>query len=177
MDYSPFSRRRKALRGLLRRLRHLRERCALRAETLADCVEELLRRALCRIVPAIRLERPSGAWGEARAARHLRRRGLRILHRNFRVHSGEIDIVALEERTIVFVEVKTLHRETRVAGHDRLDSSKRRRLQRAASSYLRRCRLDFDRWRWDAVLVEFERNRRGRRRLLGIRWYPAAFEV
>ncbi len=177
VDPFPSSHRSRPLRGLVRRFLRCREPCALTAEALADVVENLTRRPLSRLLPRIRAERPSGAWGEARAGRYLRRRGLRILERNYKVHSGEIDIVALEERTIVFVEVKTVHCRTRVAGFDRLDPTKRRRLERAACSYLRRCRLDFDRWRWDAVVVEFERTRRGRRKLLSMKWYPAAFDV
>jgi putative endonuclease len=47
-----------------------------------------------------------GRDGEERAARALEAKGLRILTRNFRARTGEIDIIALEGDTIVFVEVK-----------------------------------------------------------------------
>lgn len=57
-----------------------------------------------------------GARGEQLAADHLSRRGMRILDRNFRTRSGELDIVALDGRTIVFCEVKT-----RVASRSRRD--------------------------------------------------------
>ena len=47
-----------------------------------------------------------GAYYEGVAARYLQKKGYRILQRNFRCRQGEIDIVALDGRTIVFVEVK-----------------------------------------------------------------------
>ncbi|MBI4601734.1 MAG: YraN family protein, partial [Planctomycetes bacterium] len=47
-----------------------------------------------------------GRRGERAAARHLRRQGLRILARNVREGRGEIDLVALDGATLVFVEVK-----------------------------------------------------------------------
>ena len=48
-----------------------------------------------------------GSEGEALAGAELERRGYRIIERNYRIRSGEIDIVAEDEGTIVFVEVKT----------------------------------------------------------------------
>ncbi|TCW61146.1 YraN family protein [Treponema sp. J25] len=47
-----------------------------------------------------------GKQGEDLAARFLEKRGYQILERNFRSISGEIDIIALQEDTIVFAEVK-----------------------------------------------------------------------
>jgi putative endonuclease len=48
-----------------------------------------------------------GREGENRAAAALEARGMRIVARNFRSRGGEIDIIALEKETLVFVEVKT----------------------------------------------------------------------
>ena len=48
-----------------------------------------------------------GAEGESSAGAELERRGYRIIERNYRIRSGEIDIVAEDAGTIVFVEVKT----------------------------------------------------------------------
>ncbi|MGH2722043.1 MAG: YraN family protein, partial [Actinomycetota bacterium] len=45
--------------------------------------------------------------GEGAAARHLERRGLRILARNWRIRMGELDLVARDGGVLVFVEVKT----------------------------------------------------------------------
>jgi putative endonuclease len=51
-----------------------------------------------------------GREGENRAAEALEGKGMTILARNFRSRTGEIDIIAREEETIVFVEVKTWSR-------------------------------------------------------------------
>ena len=50
--------------------------------------------------------RERGDWGEEKAARYLRRKGYRILDRNFSCRQGEIDIVAGKGGFVVFVEVK-----------------------------------------------------------------------
>ena len=51
--------------------------------------------------------RALGAAGEELAARHLEARGLEIVDRNFRTRYGELDLVARDERYLVFCEVKT----------------------------------------------------------------------
>lgn len=48
-----------------------------------------------------------GKEGEMQAASYLERSGLTILERNFRWGGGEIDLIALEDETVVFCEVKT----------------------------------------------------------------------
>ena len=48
-----------------------------------------------------------GAWGEDQAASFLLENGLQIVGRNYRTPDGEIDLIALEGNTVVFVEVKT----------------------------------------------------------------------
>ena len=55
-----------------------------------------------------------GKFGEDTAVRLLEIKGYQILARNFRLKSGELDIVALDGLTIVFVEVKTRRRFTGV---------------------------------------------------------------
>src|SRR5262245_34497000 len=59
--------------------------------------------------------RSLGARGERLAERYLRRQGMRILHRGYRIMGGEVDLVAVDGRTVVFVEVKT--RQSHDAGH------------------------------------------------------------
>ena len=48
-----------------------------------------------------------GRAGEIAAAFLLEEKGMRILERNFRSRSGEVDIIALDGETLVFIEVKT----------------------------------------------------------------------
>ena len=116
----------------------------------------------------------AGPWGERLAARYLQGRGLKIISRNFRANSGEIDLVTLDNQMLVFVEVKTCAESTRVQGLFRIDRAKQRRLRRVIGAYIRRYHPELEAWRVDAVAIEY---RRGpwwrRRRVISIEWYPA----
>ncbi len=81
----------------------------------------------------------TGAAGEAAAARELARRGGRVLARNYRTRSGEIDLVARFGRELAAVEVKT--RRAPAAGReaprpaDRIDGRRLARLERALGDF------------------------------------------
>lgn len=84
-----------------------------------------------------RMTRPQiGRLGEDLAADHLAARGWIILERNRRVARGELDIIALDGETLVFVEVKT--RRTVMSGVPQaaVDERKLRRLRLLAGHYL-----------------------------------------
>ena len=77
-----------------------------------------------------------GRYGEDLACRELRRRGYAILARRFRTRFGEVDIVAKDGGTLVFVEVKT-RRSTAFGGATAaVNAAKQRRLVNMARSYL-----------------------------------------
>lgn len=89
-----------------------------------------------------------GRAAEDLAADHLRRHGLAIVGRNVRSRHGEIDLVARDGATLVFVEVR-LRRPGRFGGAaDSITAAKRGRLVAAAREYLARlprtpaCRFD-----------------------------------
>lgn len=96
---------------------------------------------------------PLGRRGENAAARYLRRLGYIIVARSQRDAIGEIDVVAVDRRTVVFVEVKT--RASHDAGHpaEAVDEDKQRRLTRLALSYLKRHDLLECKSRFDVVAV------------------------
>ncbi len=90
-----------------------------------------------------------GESAEGRAAAYLTRKGFRILTKNYRCPSGEIDIVALDGKTVVFVEVKARRSEMFGGPEMAVDDRKQRRISRAALTYLsahraldRLCRFD-----------------------------------
>jgi putative endonuclease len=103
------------------------------------------------------LRRPAtaslGARGELAAARFLRRKGYRIVARQVRTPGGELDLVAVDRRVVVFVEVKT--RGSLGAGHpaEAIDTHKQRRLTRAALAFLRQHHLLEQSARFDVVAV------------------------
>jgi putative endonuclease len=108
-------------------------------------------------------KKPLGQRGEAAAARYLRRRGYKILARGDRHGPGELDLVMLDRKTIVFVEVKT--RGSHDGGHpaEAVDDDKQRRLTRAAVTFLKRHRLLDCAARFDVVAVTWPEGK----------WFPA----
>jgi putative endonuclease len=77
-----------------------------------------------------------GRAGEAAAARYLEEKGLKILERNFRGDSGEVDLIAFEGETLVFVEVKTWSTLGLDALEQGLNEKKQRRIIETAKYFL-----------------------------------------
>lgn len=95
-----------------------------------------------------------GAAGEDRAARYLEELGYRILKRNFRIRTGEVDIIAVRDDWLTFVEVKTWDRFGRSELERSIDGKKRDRIRRAAEIFLLKSPQYRDyRMRFDVVLV------------------------
>ena len=95
-----------------------------------------------------------GRRGERAAERHLRRNGYRIVARNYRAAGAEIDLVAIDGETLVFVEVKT--RRSRAAGapEEPVDERKQTRMRRAAEVFAARYRADEIEMRFDIIAVD-----------------------
>ena len=100
-----------------------------------------------------------GKIGEDLACAELERRGYAVLERRYRRRGGEIDIVARDGRTVVFVEVKT--REGRDFGEaaEAVTARKRRRMTQLALDYLARHRLTECACRFDVVSIHMENER------------------
>lgn len=94
-----------------------------------------------------------GNRGERLAARTLQAKGYRILARNCRNRFGEIDLIASDGETIVFVEVKTRSQTGSGRPEESITAGKKRSLTRAASAWLHRYRLDNRRCRFDVVAI------------------------
>jgi putative endonuclease len=77
-----------------------------------------------------------GRTGEAAAARYLEEKGLKILERNFRGPPGEVDLIALEGETLVFIEVKTWSTLGLDALEQGLNAKKQRRIIETAKYFL-----------------------------------------
>lgn len=78
-----------------------------------------------------------GEMGENVAANLLIEKGYKILERNYRVGHLELDIIALKEDTIAFVEVKTRSVNYLVSPQEAVDYRKRNLIVNAADSYMR----------------------------------------
>jgi putative endonuclease len=80
-----------------------------------------------------------GQEGEALAARHLKKNGYRIIEKNYRTKLGEIDIIAKDKDTLVFVEVKS--RRSWQFGNPKaaVTPRKQRKISMVALHYLKNC--------------------------------------
>lgn len=96
----------------------------------------------------------TGLIGEELAEQFLRQKGLRILERNFRAGHGEIDIIAEEGNTLVFIEVKT----SKSLSYDHpvtwVDERKQHILGETAEAYLCRNSIEDQDCRFDIIAVE-----------------------
>jgi putative endonuclease len=98
-----------------------------------------------------------GKTGEDLACRELERRGYEILVRRWRVRGGEIDIIARDGQTTVFVEVKARYGDAYGDGVDAVTACKQRRIVRLALAYLARHRLLDAPCRFDVVSIAIDR--------------------
>lgn len=112
-----------------------------------------------------------GEAAESLAAAHLEAAGLRLLARNYRCRGGELDLVALAGRTLVFVEVRLRGSAAFGGAAESITAKKRRRVILAASHYLATHPADAGRdCRFDCVLLA--RLERG-----AIEWIRDAFRL
>ena len=98
---------------------------------------------ICVYVARVSLDRrpATGRLGERLAARHLEHDGYRVVDRNYRTRAGEIDLVAVCGRTLVFCEVKTLVRRSGLGPGpvhplESVRPAQRVRIRRLATSWL-----------------------------------------
>lgn len=92
-----------------------------------------------------------GDAGEKAAVRYLKQQGFRIVTRNYENRAGEIDVIAIEGQTLVFIEVKT--RRSERTGHplEAVDASKQQQILRAAQVYLKERDLLRQTVRYDVI--------------------------
>jgi putative endonuclease len=96
-----------------------------------------------------------GEAGERLACRHLESRGFVVLARNFRCRSGEVDVVARDGETTVFVEVKERAGVSHGGARDAVTFGKRRRIVRAARIYAAARGLSESPLRFDVVSIDW----------------------
>lgn len=111
---------------------------------------------------------PRGQAAEARAARHLESRGLRIIERNYTCRHGEIDLIARDGETLVFVEVRARSSNAFGGAAASITAAKRAKLTRTALHYITGLVSDPP-CRFDAVLLSGEH--------APVEWIQNAFEA
>ena len=114
------------------------------------------------------------AW-EDLAAVHLKRAGYKILERNFRCRSAEIDFVALDGPTLCFIEVKGRRGSRFGRPEEAVNAEKQRRIVRAAEIYVHRRTDQPLPIRFDVVAILGDRRREAVEIFRGAFEAPAAF--
>ena len=94
-----------------------------------------------------------GQAGEDRAARFLMTQGYRIIERNYRTRSGEIDLIALHDGAVVFIEVKTRTSDAFGAPELAVNPQKQQRMVKAALGYIKYKKLHQVPCRFDVVAI------------------------
>jgi putative endonuclease len=110
-----------------------------------------------------------GNRGENLACEYLKRNGLKILEENYRTRWGEIDLIAREGDTLVFVEVKTRTQKRFGSPLEAVTTDKQRRIIRMAQTFLAEKRLGDIASRFDVIGIDLTN---GSPR---IDWIPNAF--
>jgi len=101
-----------------------------------------------------------GTRSERAAARYLRSIGFRIVARNVNTPHGEIDLIALDGRTVVFVEVRSTASEDTSRPAESVDEQKQKRLTAAALDFLRRWKLLDHAARFDVLILSWPAGQR-----------------
>ncbi|MEL7087168.1 MAG: YraN family protein [Planctomycetota bacterium] len=100
--------------------------------------------------------RKRGRAGERVAAKHLKKKGYRILSRNVRSRHGEIDLIVIAPNgTLVAVEVKAGAVNPAFPPELHVTPAKQRKIVALTAGLARRHRLTGRRWRFDVIAVEF----------------------
>jgi len=94
-----------------------------------------------------------GRWGEEFAAKYLLEQGYKIIDRNVRTSYGEIDLIATQGETIIFVEVKTRTTTSFGLPEQSITARKRAHILESAQAYLQdKSNLGND-WRVDVIAI------------------------
>ena len=95
-----------------------------------------------------------GRLGEVRAEQYLAGLGYAILERNYKSAGSEIDLIARDGETVVFVEVKTRIRALASTGREAVTAAKQRRICKGAMYYMMRRGLMNRQARFDVVEIQ-----------------------
>ena len=98
-----------------------------------------------------------GALAEKYAAEFLESRGYTVLAGNYRKPWGEIDIVAQQDKELIFVEVKTQKEELEWRPEENITRHKKHQLSRIISTYLKEHKIPETRdWRIDVLAIKLD---------------------
>jgi putative endonuclease len=101
-----------------------------------------------------------GKLGEELALKKIKRIGYKCLARNYRCPLGEVDLIAKDGDTLVFIEIKTRKGRTIGYAKEAVDGRKRRQLSKVALTYIKANNCWHMSSRFDVVAISFNKNKR-----------------
>ena len=111
-----------------------------------------------------------GKWGEDCAFAFLESKGFKVLARNVRTPSGEIDLIALEHEMLIFVEVKTRSHNQAGYPEEAVTEEKLEHMIDSAESWLEEHPEYQDNWRLDVISITGKLNQQNPQ----IEWFENA---
>ena len=97
-----------------------------------------------------------GRRGEREAEKIVKKKGYMVLARNFRRGRDEIDLICLDGKAVVFVEVRARSKRALVSGYDSIDRRKREALKRVCRGYFAKMKPKPLTLRFDVIEIEHE---------------------
>ena len=97
-----------------------------------------------------------GAWGETLALKEIKRLGYKCIARNYRCPLGEIDLIAKERGSLVFIEIKTRRGRSIGYAKEAITSRKKRQLSKVALAYMKSNNCCDAKSRFDVVAISLK---------------------
>ena len=95
-----------------------------------------------------------GKVAESRSINFLKKRGFKILRKNFRTKHAEIDIIAQKDRTISFIEVKSRNQGSFGKGYEAVNKIKKEHITQAAEVFLNQFKYEKCDFRFDVISID-----------------------
>lgn len=99
-----------------------------------------------------------GKKGEELASKYLKNNGYEVINQNFRCKLGEIDLIAIKNNTIIFIEVKTRSNTKFGTPEQAVDSNKRKHILRTSQVFLAKNKLNNYDLRFDIISIYMNGN-------------------
>lgn len=103
--------------------------------------------------------RELGDWGEKKAVRYLKSKGYQVIKTNYRCLIGEIDIIAIDNNFLVFVEVKTRRSIAYGVPACAVNFDKQKKIRKVARHYLKSNMINKYQIRFDVISIIVKNNR------------------
>jgi len=99
-----------------------------------------------------------GKAGEEVALKYLKRKKFKIIKKGFRLYKGEIDVIAYDRKTLVFVEVKTRRSSSFGLPEESVTTAKQRQIKKIAQGFMAFNNLENVECRFDVISLIFNKS-------------------